>query len=244
MGKYKNTSKNMVVIIIPNVFIGKWYNCLFLDNVNDFKTFLFQVSNSQILFMDTKGFSISANGLINIIVYITGQTRFDRHWIKIFVKVILKLELFKFVNLDNLFLLILYSNILIFKQSKWIRNTIIFCDIRRYIYMRASQNLIFRLFWGILFLLGILTIQIGCAPILKVLLWPRKVMVVSKRKWADSWLSEGCYEKVWTIFLCSMIAYFWWIHEVCLVRLIHFIYFLVVESVAHCCQFSFALDTA
>lgn len=85
MREYKNTPKDVVIVIIPNVFIGKWYYSLFLDNINHFKAFLFQVSNSQILLVNTKWFSVSADGLINIIVYITGQTWFYRHWIKIFV---------------------------------------------------------------------------------------------------------------------------------------------------------------
>jgi hypothetical protein len=60
MGKNKNGTQYMVVVIVPDIFISKPQFDFFLKDVYDFKTFLFQVPHCYKLLIDAKAFAVSA----------------------------------------------------------------------------------------------------------------------------------------------------------------------------------------
>lgn len=43
--KHKNVPQDVIVVVIPDVFVGKWNHSFPVFDVNYFKTFLFQISN-------------------------------------------------------------------------------------------------------------------------------------------------------------------------------------------------------
>ena len=61
MRKYEDCSQYMIVIIIPNVFIGKlnfWWSWF---NVNYFEAFLFEISEGEEFVINAERFSVSAD---------------------------------------------------------------------------------------------------------------------------------------------------------------------------------------
>ena len=61
--EHKKRVKNVIVVVIPRVFVGQRSHFLFRDHVYDLKLLLLQISVSKILFVKTEALSITAQTL-------------------------------------------------------------------------------------------------------------------------------------------------------------------------------------
>lgn len=60
MWKNENVTQYMIVIIIPNILIGKRYDSFLFFNINYFEALLLQISNGYVLIVDAERFAVSA----------------------------------------------------------------------------------------------------------------------------------------------------------------------------------------
>ena len=54
----------MIVIVVPDILIGKRYDCFLFFNVNYFEALLLQISNGNVLIVDAERFAVSAYGVV------------------------------------------------------------------------------------------------------------------------------------------------------------------------------------
>ena len=61
MRKNKNSAQNMIVIVVPNIFIGKRDLRRPRFNINYFEAFLFEISDREVFAVDAERLTISAD---------------------------------------------------------------------------------------------------------------------------------------------------------------------------------------
>ena len=77
VGEHKHTTQDMIVVIVPDILICKRdYHLLQLD-IDNLKALFTQVSEGQILFMNTEWFTVSTYCLIDIKVNLALDARFN-----------------------------------------------------------------------------------------------------------------------------------------------------------------------
>lgn len=64
MGEYEDAAEHMIVIVVPDVLVGKGDYWLFVDHIDDLKTFQFQISDRQELIVEAERLAVTGNGMV------------------------------------------------------------------------------------------------------------------------------------------------------------------------------------
>lgn len=136
MWKYKHTTQDMIVVIVPNIFISKRNHRFLLFDINDLETFFLKISNCQILIVHAEWLSISTQSLVDVKVYLRKHI-----WWRVLSIVRLHRSI-HLINLDNFLRFVLDNHILVLHQSKWVRHSKSLCNLTWYLHCVNIFNLI------------------------------------------------------------------------------------------------------
>lgn len=98
MGEYKNAAEHMIVIVVPDVLVGKGDYWFFVYHIDDLKTFQFQISDSQELIVEAERLAVTGNSVVYSVV--------ELGWFVFYSGGVLLVEV-EGINLDQLLLLVL-----------------------------------------------------------------------------------------------------------------------------------------
>ena len=98
MREHEDAAEHMIVIVVPDVLVGKGNYRFLLNHIDDLKTFQLQISDGQELLVEAERLPVSGNGVVYSVVELSGLV--DHIRVILLVKV-------EGINLDELLLLVL-----------------------------------------------------------------------------------------------------------------------------------------